>query len=285
MLDYDQAVDDFLRDIPINKGGDTSNNNNTSTAQANEDPDAEIKVRKQRKPVPKLDEARLLSDEGVPKLRRVAKRKLKFKGKGHEFSDIAGMLNLYQLWLDDLYPRAKFRDALGMVEKVGHSKRMQITRRNWMDETKARPRAMSVERVGDVEMSGALGGDTAGEHPQGEDEMNHDDAIYAETARAQAVQQDDTDMPEDDELDALMAEQSANIPQQPPTQPQRHKGPFEDDDAESDGDELDALLNGGPAKPTQPSATGSDSRDDERMDGGGSNSFADEEEVMASMGW
>lgn len=46
--------------------------------------DEEIKVVKKRQPIPKLDENRLLSDPGIPKLRRITKERLKFKGKGHE---------------------------------------------------------------------------------------------------------------------------------------------------------------------------------------------------------
>jgi replication fork protection complex subunit Csm3/Swi3 len=46
--------------------------------------DEEIKIVKKRQPVPKLDESRLLSDPGIPKLRRITKDRLKFKGKGHE---------------------------------------------------------------------------------------------------------------------------------------------------------------------------------------------------------
>lgn len=46
--------------------------------------DEEIKVVKKRQPILKLDENRLLSDPGIPKLRRISKERLKFKGKGHE---------------------------------------------------------------------------------------------------------------------------------------------------------------------------------------------------------
>ena len=43
---------------------------------------------------------------------------------------------MYQLWLDDLYPRAKFADALAIIEKLGHTKRMQVMRKAWIDEGK-----------------------------------------------------------------------------------------------------------------------------------------------------
>lgn len=47
--------------------------------------DKEVEVtRKPRAPRVKLDEHRLLSAAGIPKLRKKAKNHLKFKGKGHE---------------------------------------------------------------------------------------------------------------------------------------------------------------------------------------------------------
>lgn len=48
------------------------------------------------------------------------------------------MLAFYQLWLDDLYPKAKFLDALSMVEKLGHKKRMHNMRMEWISESKPR---------------------------------------------------------------------------------------------------------------------------------------------------
>ena len=51
---------------------------------------------------------------------------------------MARLLNVYQLWLDDLYPRAKFADGLAIIEKLGHKKRIQIMRREWINEGKPR---------------------------------------------------------------------------------------------------------------------------------------------------
>ena len=45
---------------------------------------------------------------------------------------------MYQLWLDDLYPRAKFIDGLAIIEKLGHTKRMQTMRKEWINEGKPR---------------------------------------------------------------------------------------------------------------------------------------------------
>ncbi|KAG9229536.1 replication fork protection component Swi3-domain-containing protein [Amylocarpus encephaloides] len=101
--------------------------------------DEEIEVtRKPRAPRVKLDEYRLLSKAGIPKLRQRAKDHLRFKGKGHEYSDATRLLQFYQLWLDDLYPKARFLDALAMVEKAGHKKMMAAARLEWINEGKPR---------------------------------------------------------------------------------------------------------------------------------------------------
>ena len=75
--------------------------------------DEEVKVTKKRAPVPKLDENRsapwmsnegleclfehrLLSQAGIPKLRRITKERLNFKGKGHE---VRSHRTVYLQWL------------------------------------------------------------------------------------------------------------------------------------------------------------------------------------------
>ncbi|KAK4956557.1 chromosome segregation in meiosis-related protein [Elasticomyces elasticus] len=262
---YQQDVDEFLRDFPVNN--DAPNNNTAPAA----DPDAEIKVRKKRAPALKLDENLLLSPAGIPKLRAQARKQLKFKGKGHEFSDIGRLLNLYQLWLDDMYPKAKFRDGLAMVEKIGHGKRMAVMRRGWMDGSKPGRSDGDVERVGEgLEMSGGLGAvgghdgmdDLFGEQPPAQDqsersgnadvEMPEEDELdalmggstdHAPRPQPQRTVQgmfEDDDGPDDDELDALMAE-TATISSKP-VQPQSKRLPFEQDDDEDDEDALDALM-------------------------------------------
>ena len=50
--------------------------------------DKEIEVTKNRRPIPKLDDNLLLSDPGIPRLRKISKDRLRFKGKGHEVSRV-----------------------------------------------------------------------------------------------------------------------------------------------------------------------------------------------------
>jgi replication fork protection complex subunit Csm3/Swi3 len=298
--DYDAEVEAFLADLPAPPTTTTAH-----PASPPNDVDAEIKIRKARKPVLKLDENLLLGPAGITKLRSHA-RKLKFKGKGHEFSDVGRLLACYQLWLDDMYPKAKVRDGLAMVEKVGHSRRMGVVRREWMDACKPKRQDEEVERVGGdaVEMSGALrmedeldarmaGTGTATPAKQAqpstrsmvEDDEDELDALIAEHEndarhpleqpnRPQRTSRDE----DEDELDALIAEHEATATVATTTkQTQRTNMPFEDDQP-SDEDELDALLAAESANTAKDSRLGN-TREDQDDD------FADEEEVMAGMGW
>ena len=47
---------------------------------------------------------------------------------------------MYQLWLDDVFPKAHLSDCLGIIEKLGHSRRLQVIRREWIAEDKPKPR-------------------------------------------------------------------------------------------------------------------------------------------------
>ena len=89
----DDELEDILNDIAQ---GRNISNPDTSQKQA-EHPsnrkadtagalgiDEEIIITKKRLPIPKLNDERLLSDPGIPKLRRISKERLRFKGKGHE---------------------------------------------------------------------------------------------------------------------------------------------------------------------------------------------------------
>ncbi|KAL4746191.1 hypothetical protein BDW72DRAFT_39476 [Aspergillus terricola var. indicus] len=149
LFDYEVGLDDMLQET--NASMSSANVEKQSTQPDNSGVflglDEEVEVAKKRQPVAKLDENRLLSQAGIPKLRRSAKKSLKFKGKGHEFSDLARLLNFYQLWLDDLFPRAKFADGLAIIERLGHSKRLQTMRRAWIDEEKPK----SVENTSRIE--------------------------------------------------------------------------------------------------------------------------------------
>lgn len=114
---------------------------------------------------------------------------------------------MYQLWLDDMYPRAKFADGLAIIEKLGHKKTMQMHRKGWIDEGKPRQVDDSGdERIGDVADPEPTGDDDADQQPPpvsppsvGQPDEEAPRGMERETIPP--VQQ-----PDEDELDALMAE-------------------------------------------------------------------------------
>ncbi|KAJ4354937.1 chromosome segregation in meiosis- protein [Ascochyta clinopodiicola] len=211
-------LDDILNGI-ASEGGYVQpqaepSNSRTANSKSNTDAglgiDEEIVVTKKRIPIPKLDDVRLRSELGIPRLRKISKERLRFKGKGHEYGDIARMLNMYQLWLDDLYPRAKFADALAIIEKVGHTKRMQVDRKAWIDEGK--PGRDTEQDEDDNEapaqdqqeaMEGLDAGEIVKQTQSGSDVLHHPEAQSHHIVEG----------PDEDELDALLAETAqANTP-------------------------------------------------------------------------
>ena len=184
---------------------------------------------------------RLLSQAGIPKLRRITKERLKLKGKGHEvfdptpgfisifyllytisqlylpplpqYSDVTRLLTLYQLWLDDLYPRAKFADGLAIIEKLGHTKRMQTMRREWIRDGKPESKAdnaphpanahstanvsQASSNTVDRDLSSAPIGARVSGQPLGNGAA--EESLFVSDHEAD-------DQPPDDDLDALLAE-------------------------------------------------------------------------------
>ncbi|KAI6103391.1 replication fork protection component Swi3-domain-containing protein [Pisolithus sp. B1] len=82
-----------------------------------------------------LDEERLIGSSGLPQLIKDVKG-FKPKGKGHEHSDLNRLLQVYQFWAHRMYPKTPFRDTINRVEKLCHSKRMQVRLSMWRDESK-----------------------------------------------------------------------------------------------------------------------------------------------------
>ncbi|KPI35433.1 Chromosome segregation in meiosis protein 3 [Cyphellophora attinorum] len=259
LLQYDLSDDDPFADNPTSRVRDdkatlSPRGTKRKTTDDNDDflgLNEEVKIAKKRRPVVKLDEDRLLRADGIPKLRTIARsssvtRKLRMKGKGHEFSDIARLLNFYQLWLDGLFPRAKFADGLQLIEKVGHSKRMQVMRKEWIDEGKPgyiRPGTELVESILRAEdqpstMRVGENGQPLKAPAAVKDDVPLDDEdmfFPSPSKAAQTAGTGNTEDQDDDELDALLAMQDSA--------PAITAAPAaaREDDSEGE-DDLDALL-------------------------------------------
>ncbi|MCJ1431128.1 chromosome segregation in meiosis- protein [Xylographa pallens] len=326
LFNYDVDTDDVFRDYNPAMDAPVRNTSPARPKATDLGIDEEIQVAKKRRPIAKLDENRrgapatdlsamltgvyrLLSQAGIPKLRRITKERLKFKGKGHEvrillscaqltaltmtwkYADVARLLNLYQLWLDDLYPRAKFADGLAMIEKLGHTKRLQTMRREWIKEGKP-----SETREEEASSSKASSQQTVN---QANDNRPEKSSLNAHTAGAASsasrpptttstsktaneeslfVSDDDRDAhPSDDELDALLAEDALRTTSTTTTTTPAAQEPHKTDQHLPSDDDLDALLAEATLTKT-PSAPTATPHPTNKHD-----EFEDEMEAMAGM--
>ncbi|KAG9242808.1 replication fork protection component Swi3-domain-containing protein [Calycina marina] len=267
--------DDDIFDYGIDGENDPFSDNykpaNASAPKQNTKVDEELGLdeaievgKKPRVPRFKLDENLLLSAKGIPELRRKAKKHLKFKGKGHEYSDMERLLKFYQLWLDDMYPKAKFLDGMVMIEKLGHKKRIQSARMEWIDEGKPKSLIQDESIADDPQPESTENGErektvsriapivekTATERPktpEASPDADMDD-LYDATPRASrqlpaggtpSLFGPADDGPPDDDMDALLAEQEFMEAEAAKTQPKPVNQVVHQDDFD---DDLDALM-------------------------------------------
>lgn len=213
------------------------------------------------------------------------------------------MLSLYQLWLDELYPRAKFLDSLAMVEKLGHSKSLQIMRKDWINESKPHEiypadDAQDGPSHGEIPLQPSRPAQdivaSTGNQQQRPDNRVDDDpeSLFLSDADAPAaadsgaiahIPAGSNDVPDEDELDALLDDLPAPLPSRkraprdpPITQDSMRTSPVREDDL----DALRAEHEGG----EPPTSLAASARHVESMDEAAD--FADEMEAMADLeGW
>ncbi|KAF9483760.1 Swi3-domain-containing protein [Pholiota conissans] len=109
---------------------DVDKRTGTKSVNRNDKGDDEKKTRRK---FFKLDENRLMSPNGFPELIKMT-RDFKIKGKGHEATDLNRILQTYQYWTHRLYPKTQFHDTVERIEKLCHSRRMNVALSVWRDE-------------------------------------------------------------------------------------------------------------------------------------------------------
>lgn len=254
-------------------------------------------TRKPRDPRVKLDEDRLLSEPGLPELRRRAKR-LKFRGRGNEFKDVESLLIAYQLWLDDLFPKARFADALVMVEKMGHKRRVQMARQEYIDETRRKRdgRAQSVgvqaaaedaqrdDTVGEMgSLSDAGPAPRTPERHAGSGQVGNED-MYGATPLARRQREPTTTATDTRRADSLFGERTHSPPQRQQTVSGKAVADNASMDEDDIPDDLDALM-----AEAEIDSSSRDPRVDTTKGNGGDNpvpedEFDDDMEALAEMG-
>ncbi|NXC51095.1 TIPIN protein, partial [Penelope pileata] len=93
--------------------------------QQSEAKDSSAATRKAvKRPIPKLDANRLVSERGLPALRHLFDN-VKFKGKGHEAEDLKTLIQHMEHWAHRLFPKLQFDDFIDRVESLGSKKEVQ----------------------------------------------------------------------------------------------------------------------------------------------------------------
>ncbi|NXA96656.1 TIPIN protein, partial [Melanocharis versteri] len=131
--DYENTEDETFPPLPppASPGRDDA-----EWAQANGDPDGNqqsqtkesaVSIQKAvKRPRPRLDAQRLISERGLPALRHMFDN-VKFKGKGHEVrpEDLKTLIQHMEHWAHRLFPKLQFEDFIDRVESLGNKKEVQ----------------------------------------------------------------------------------------------------------------------------------------------------------------
>lgn len=149
-------------------------------------------------------------------------------------------MNFYQLWLDDLYPRANFADGLSIIEKLGHTKRMQVMRREWIEEEKPKPFGDTINMPDSHDLptrpSDQNGADKTEAPASGPSASNQvgsdDDDLFMPDPEAENRPPVSHPEPDDDDLEDLLREQDEVMSGMPEPASKPQKTDFDDFDAE-----------------------------------------------------
>ncbi|KOS19780.1 Chromosome segregation in meiosis protein 3 [Escovopsis weberi] len=230
-----------------------------------------------------------------------------------QFSDAARLLSFYQLWLDDLFPKARFLDALSMVEKAGHKKKLQAARQEWISQGKPHDDDDDDDNNNNSDHHNNNNNDDddddgglvqAVERPAREmtpardmrRDVPNDEDLYDATPRASRTMtippatatarhghEHGHDAPDEDDLEALMAE--AELLDAPRNRSSAEKPNVADTAAaaaDDDDEDLDALI-------AEAEALDRDRSGGQQVPGGslgGQDEYADDEDAMREMeGW
>ncbi|NXS90729.1 TIPIN protein, partial [Jacana jacana] len=129
--DYENTEDETFPPLPPPS---SPGRDDVEWAQANGEPDGNQQSQTKdsaaaprkavKRPMPKLDAQRLISERGLPALRHMFDN-VKFKGKGHEAEDLKTLIRHMEHWAHRLFPKLQFEDFIDRVESLGNKKEVQ----------------------------------------------------------------------------------------------------------------------------------------------------------------
>ncbi|XP_066492749.1 TIMELESS-interacting protein isoform X2 [Tiliqua scincoides] len=123
---YEHIQDETLRPLPPpgSPGGDDVDGEPEGN-KLSQTKDASVATRRAvKRPVPKLDAHRLVSERGLPALRSMFEN-VKFRGKGHEEADLKTLIKYMEHWAHRLFPKLQFEDFVDRVERLGNKQAVQ----------------------------------------------------------------------------------------------------------------------------------------------------------------
>ncbi|MBN3306677.1 TIPIN protein, partial [Amia calva] len=124
--DYENTEDEAFPPLPppLSPGREDAEDGDNAgeVSRLEEAPVAKRRVVK--RPQPKLDSQRLVSQRGLPALRTLFDN-VRFKGKGHEAEDLKTLIQRMENWAHRLYPKLQFDDFVDKLESLGSKKEVQ----------------------------------------------------------------------------------------------------------------------------------------------------------------
>ncbi|KAJ7311361.1 hypothetical protein JRQ81_006978 [Phrynocephalus forsythii] len=128
--DYEHIQDETFLPLPppdspggndeaVLVNGELENNKPSQTKDASGTTKRAVK-----RPLPKLDAQRLVSERGLPALRSMF-HNVKFKGKGHEEADLQTLIRHMEHWAHRLFPKLQFEEFVDRVERLGSKNAVQ----------------------------------------------------------------------------------------------------------------------------------------------------------------
>ncbi|XP_068059627.1 TIMELESS-interacting protein isoform X2 [Anomalospiza imberbis] len=129
--DYENTEDETFPPLPppASPGRDdpewAQTNGDPDGNQQSQTKDSAVTTQKAiKRPRPRLDAQRLISERGIPALRHMFDN-VKFKGKGHEAEDLKTLIQHMEHWAHRLFPQLRFEDFIDVVESLGNKKEVQ----------------------------------------------------------------------------------------------------------------------------------------------------------------
>ncbi|CAK9314826.1 unnamed protein product [Citrullus colocynthis] len=121
----------WSRDCPSSAPNPNPNpTSNSSTPPFSSAPAAPSKVAEKPKKAPrtrpKLTPDLLLSEDGLGYVLRHFPRAFKYRGRGHEISDLENLIGLYREWHSHILPYYSFEHFVHKVEQVAATKRVKM---------------------------------------------------------------------------------------------------------------------------------------------------------------